>query len=136
MSSAWGGVCRNRFTRQLPRAWGRGEAWTVKILTCPICKHAVSQDYSPTSLIGNTLYYYHDGCYDVYVERLQNLWQKLTGPQEEFDRWLKEDVLEGQLPSGMQKGYKFKRLECYRCGRFIAANWLVRHLKSGCVIPK
>ena len=34
--------------------------------------------------------------------------------------------------SGMPKGFKFPIVICEKCGRPVARNWIVRHLKAGC----
>lgn len=41
--------------------------------------------------------------------------------------------LEKRIPNkGKSKGYKFTRVKCRECGKEIAENWIIRHLKSGC----
>ena len=32
----------------------------------------------------------------------------------------------------MKPGYTYVYVQCARCGLWVAANWLVRHRKSGC----
>jgi len=34
--------------------------------------------------------------------------------------------------SGMPRGFTFPIVICEKCGRPVAENWIVRHLKSGC----
>ena len=38
--------------------------------------------------------------------------------------------------AGMSKGYRFPIETCPECGRQIPWNWMIRHLKSGCAVPK
>lgn len=59
---------------------------------CPICKKPLAE-----TEIGVIFFVlidkprlYHYICYRILYKRLQNLWDVLTGPQEEFDRWLEE----------------------------------------------
>ena len=34
--------------------------------------------------------------------------------------------------SGMPKGFTFPIVICEKCGRPVAENWIVRHMKAGC----
>jgi len=36
------------------------------------------------------------------------------------------------IEPGMPKGYKFDSEVCPECGQPVAANWIIRHRKSGC----
>jgi len=32
----------------------------------------------------------------------------------------------------MKQGYVYEYVQCGKCGKWVAAHWLVRHHKSGC----
>jgi len=36
----------------------------------------------------------------------------------------------GQPKSGMMAGYKYKKVACPVCGKPVAENWCIRHLKK------
>jgi hypothetical protein len=36
----------------------------------------------------------------------------------------------------MKNGYKFPLWTCPKCGKEIAENWAVRHIKADCKVPK
>lgn len=36
----------------------------------------------------------------------------------------------------MKQGYKYKLDRCPRCGQMMYWNWVIRHIKSGCRVPK
>lgn len=38
--------------------------------------------------------------------------------------------------AGMPNGYKFAIDTCPQCARQVPRNWMIRHLKSGCAVPK
>lgn len=43
--------------------------------------------------------------------------------------------LEKRIPNrGKSKEYRFARVKCRECGKEIAENWIIRHLKSGCEV--
>jgi hypothetical protein len=50
-----------------------------------------------------------------------------------------QPVYEGKLKrrqTGMPRGYKFAIEACPICGRQVPSNWMIRHLKSDCAVPK
>ena len=41
-----------------------------------------------------------------------------------------------QPKSGMKAGYKFPVETCPECGKLVARNWMIRHLKKEHPLPK
>jgi len=59
--------------------------------TCPTCKKEVERVYPRSITIGKRIIYFHDDCYIGFLNRIEELWKVLTGPQEDFDRFLGEE---------------------------------------------
>jgi len=60
-------------------------------------------------------------------------------PESEKGDSMLRRVHEGKLKhrqAGMPQGYKFPIEVCPKCARQVPSNWMIRHLKSGCAVPK
>jgi hypothetical protein len=56
---------------------------------CPICKDPITGPRARSFVFVQKVHFYHNDCYDVLTRRLELFWEKLTGPEKEFEQWLR-----------------------------------------------
>lgn len=61
-------------------------------MICLLCKRSMIGDDSQAVMVfAGKKYHYHSECANVIHQRLAKLWDMLTGPEEEFEAWLREE---------------------------------------------
>lgn len=61
-------------------------------MICPVCDRPIDDLMAYETLcVGSIKCSYHTDCYhSTIVPRIKIFWDKITGPQDEFERWLQE----------------------------------------------